>query len=409
MRARSTSEAPPRGRSAPVASRKRHPTARAAPVPPSVDCASPNARDNLFRRSTRDGLGDQAAGAEARCAHCAVRTRRNQGQARGGSHLDGRAPVGEECDGGSHRIAQRTKNLELFRATAQRDEAAPRTCPHRRRRADEDGRPPRENRSGPADHGFGCLGGGESPFELVRRNHDVQAPDSSAASVGIYDVGVPADLDVVIASNRGPVSFISTDDGFELKRGAGGLAGALDPVVRELGEHAVWIAAANSPADRAALAAGYTRELRAQLGYRVELLDIDEEVYARYYDVAANRMLWFANHCLWDELDIHEFGEKELSAWGDAYEPVNREVRESRGRAVELRHPGALAGLPPIDHRRIHPRAQGRPDDRALHAFVVLLFGSGAHPEPDTAASHRGDARGRPRRFPHHRLGAEFL
>jgi trehalose 6-phosphate synthase len=53
------------------------------------------------------------------------------------------------------------------------------------------------------------------------------------------------------------------------------------------------------------------------------MLDIPPETYSDYYDVVSNRMLWFANHCLWDELDVHEFGEDELSAWGNAYEQVN--------------------------------------------------------------------------------------
>ena len=60
-----------------------------------------------------------------------------------------------------------------------------------------------------------------------------------------------------------------------------------------------------------------------ELGYRLHLLDIDPETYSRYYDVVSNRMLWFANHCLWDELGIAEFGDEELKAWESAYLPVN--------------------------------------------------------------------------------------
>ena len=131
------------------------------------------------------------------------------------------------------------------------------------------------------------------------------------------------DTGVVLVSNRGPVSFIEGDDGFSLKKGAGGLAGAMDPVARELGEEAVWIAAATSETDRKALAAGQVEKLPEELGYRVRLLDIDPDTYSRYYDVVSNRMLWFANHCLWDELEIGGFGEAELEAWEAAYVPVN--------------------------------------------------------------------------------------
>jgi trehalose 6-phosphate synthase len=131
------------------------------------------------------------------------------------------------------------------------------------------------------------------------------------------------DLSVVLVSNRGPISFVEAGGGFDTKRGAGGLAGALDPIARRLGDKATWIAAATSAADRKALAAGAADGLQAQLGYPVYLLDFDPRTYADYYDVVSNRMLWFANHCLWDELDVHDFGAGELDAWTSAYEPVN--------------------------------------------------------------------------------------
>ena len=131
------------------------------------------------------------------------------------------------------------------------------------------------------------------------------------------------DLSVVLVSNRGPVSFAQENGGFELKRGAGGLAGALDPVARRLGGRVVWIAAATSDEDRQAVAAGAADGLQDELGYPVYFLDFEPETYANYYDVVSNRMLWFAVHCLWDELGVKEFGEREIEAWNDAYQPVN--------------------------------------------------------------------------------------
>jgi trehalose 6-phosphate synthase len=140
---------------------------------------------------------------------------------------------------------------------------------------------------------------------------------------------VPDDPNVVLVSNRGPVSFQRTDGDFELKRGAGGLAGALDPVARELGEDAVWIAATTSDDDREAIHAGAADGLAETLGYPVYLLDIDTETYARYYDICSNRMLWFANHCLWDEVELPEFGDAEKAAWDQAYEPVNQRFADA--------------------------------------------------------------------------------
>src|ERR687895_1483506 len=133
-----------------------------------------------------------------------------------------------------------------------------------------------------------------------------------------------SDISVVLVSNRGPISFVRRDGDYDTKRGAGGLAGALDPVARALGERALWIAAATSDDDRAAIADGVADKVGEQLGYRLQLLDIEPEMFSRYYDVVSNRMLWFANHCLWDELNVKTFGAEELAAWEDAYQPVNR-------------------------------------------------------------------------------------
>lgn len=140
---------------------------------------------------------------------------------------------------------------------------------------------------------------------------------------------------IVLVSNRGPVSFIERPTGgFDIKRGAGGLAGALDWVARDLGDQAIWIAAASSTDDRAALRAGRIAGLPAVLGYPVQLLDLDPEIYNRYYNDVSNRLLWFANHCLWDELGVDQIDERAVKAWGDAYEPVNARFAQSAADAA---------------------------------------------------------------------------
>jgi trehalose 6-phosphate synthase len=140
---------------------------------------------------------------------------------------------------------------------------------------------------------------------------------------------VDNDFSVVLVSNRGPVAFVERDGDYEMTRGAGGLSGALDPVARGLGERAVWIAAATSEEDRKAMHAGAADGLADELGYAVYLLDIEPETYSQYYDVVSNRMLWFANHCLWDELNVRDFGAQELRAWEDAYQPVNKRFADA--------------------------------------------------------------------------------
>ena len=167
------------------------------------------------------------------------------------------------------------------------------------------------------------------------------------------------DTTIVLVSNRGPVSFVETGDGFDTKRGAGGLAGALDPVARRLGARAVWVAATTSDADRKAVAAGAADGIAEQLGYGLYLLDIEPDTYARYYDVVSNRMLWFANHCLWDELNVKTFGDEELAAWEDAYRPVNRRfaaaVAEVAGHSGLVLFQDYHLSTAPAELRRMRP------------------------------------------------------
>lgn len=132
------------------------------------------------------------------------------------------------------------------------------------------------------------------------------------------------DLSVVLVSNRGPVSFVDSEGTRELRRGAGGLAGALDPVARRLGDRALWIAAATSDEDRAALHDGDVDKLRDELGYPVRLLDVPPDLYGIYYDDVSNRLLWFANHCLWDDVDAEPDAAVDEQRWRDAYVKVNR-------------------------------------------------------------------------------------
>ena len=141
------------------------------------------------------------------------------------------------------------------------------------------------------------------------------------------------DMRVTLVSNRGPVSFVRSGAGFQVTRGAGGLSGAVDPVCRRLGDRALWICAATTDDERAAVADGQPELLEEELGYPVRMIDIEPETYARYYDEVSNRMLWFANHCLWDEIGLPEF--PPTGAFGDAYEPTNEMFAAAAAEATD--------------------------------------------------------------------------
>ena len=128
---------------------------------------------------------------------------------------------------------------------------------------------------------------------------------------------------VLVASNRGPVTFTDVDGQLEAQRGSGGLVAALAPAVQETG--GLWVAAAMSPEDRAKAAEDPRGRMEIKIEdalYRLRLLSFDEDVYDRFYNSISNRLLWFLHHYLWDLPRAPVLGVGSRHAW-DAYRAVN--------------------------------------------------------------------------------------
>ncbi len=127
---------------------------------------------------------------------------------------------------------------------------------------------------------------------------------------------IPIERPVVLASNRGPLSYV--DDGGTLvpRRGGGGLVSGLAPLIDS--GRATWIAAALSEQDRRAAAEG----LPAQEGQPVHLLAVPEDDFVRYYDVISNETLWFMHHGLFDLTRSPAYDEDWWESWA-AYRRVN--------------------------------------------------------------------------------------
>ncbi len=126
----------------------------------------------------------------------------------------------------------------------------------------------------------------------------------------------PGDTPVVIASNRGPVSYRHEGDRLVAVRGGGGLISGLRPLLDSGG--ATWIAAALSEADRQAAA-------EQESGTRsepVRLLPIAPDQLDRYYDVVANSYLWFVHHGLFDSTHSPVYDDDWHRAWA-SYRAVN--------------------------------------------------------------------------------------
>lgn len=97
---------------------------------------------------------------------------------------------------------------------------------------------------------------------------------------------------LIVASNRGPVTYLPTEEGWITQRGGGGLVSALSSVEMD-GAHALWICAALSEDDRAAVADGVVEP-------HVRMLVIDPARLHDAYDEVSNSTLWFIHHMLFE-------------------------------------------------------------------------------------------------------------
>ncbi|MGV4929703.1 trehalose-6-phosphate synthase [Streptomyces sp. BHT-5-2] len=105
--------------------------------------------------------------------------------------------------------------------------------------------------------------------------------------------------EVLVASNRGPVSYaLGAGGGLTAKRGGGGLVSGLSAIGPET--DAVWVCSALGDGDREAVRrTGGGLDVADTGGQRVRMLDIPGEVHAAAYNGVANSVLWFVHHMLY--------------------------------------------------------------------------------------------------------------
>ncbi|MFD7321922.1 trehalose-6-phosphate synthase [Streptomyces sp. NPDC059875] len=123
---------------------------------------------------------------------------------------------------------------------------------------------------------------------------------------------------VLVASNRGPVSYALAADGtLSARRGGGGLVSGLSAVSSE---DSVWVCAALGDGDREAVRRGVSEP-------GVRMLDIDPDVYADAYNGIANSVLWFLHHHLYDIPHEPVFDAEFRRRW-ESYRTYNRAFAE---------------------------------------------------------------------------------
>jgi trehalose 6-phosphate synthase len=127
---------------------------------------------------------------------------------------------------------------------------------------------------------------------------------------------------VLVASNRGPVTYALEENGeLTAKRGGGGLVSGLSAIGESDGERALWVCAALGDGDREAVRRGVGEP-------GVRMLDIDPRVHADAYNGIANSVLWFVHHMLYQTPVEPAFGPEFRAQWA-SYESYNRAFAEA--------------------------------------------------------------------------------
>ncbi|PNG20466.1 alpha,alpha-trehalose-phosphate synthase (UDP-forming) [Streptomyces cahuitamycinicus] len=189
---------------------------------------------------------------------------------------------------------------------------------------------------------------------------------------------------VLVASNRGPVSYTVGEDGsLDAKRGGGGLVSGLSAIGSDA--DALWVCSALSDGDREAVRQGVGED-------GVRMLDIPADVHADAYNGIANSVLWFVHHMLY-QTPLEPVFDAEFRRQWASYETYNRAFAEAlaeeaaRGAAVVVQDyhltlvPGMLRELRPdlrIGHFSHTPWAPPEyfrmlPDDVAAQVLRGML------------------------------------
>jgi trehalose 6-phosphate synthase len=124
---------------------------------------------------------------------------------------------------------------------------------------------------------------------------------------------------VLVASNRGPVSYgFAADGSLTAKRGGGGMVSGMTSGLEAFASDggALWVCAALSDADRAAARQG-ARDSGGPGGPAVRMLDIPPDTFTAAYNGIANSVLWFVHHLLFDTPNQPRFGAGFRRDWAE--------------------------------------------------------------------------------------------
>jgi trehalose 6-phosphate synthase len=200
---------------------------------------------------------------------------------------------------------------------------------------------------------------------------------------------------LIVVSNRGPVTYARSDGRRVAKRGGGGLVTALRGLV--LHHDVTWIASAMSEEDRVVAldnnGEAFEESAREGATFRLRLVAHDEQAYDWFYNVIANPMLWFVQHHLWELAATPSIDHGIHHAWNEGYLPVNRAFADTV--IDELDHDENASVFFHDYHLYVAPRLvrDARPEARLVHFVHIPWPGTDSWsilPVPMRRAIHDG-------------------
>lgn len=153
----------------------------------------------------------------------------------------------------------------------------------------------------------------------------------------------PEHEQLLLVSNRGPVTYDITRDGrLRPTRGSGGVVTALEAVLGQ--QRLRWVACAMTEGDRRAAALGPDAMPLGDTRFAPRFVVLPRDTYRKYYEVFANRVLWFLQHYLWNAPYEPRIDARMWDAWESGYIPANQafadavvaELAQGRGRAAVM-------------------------------------------------------------------------
>jgi trehalose 6-phosphate synthase len=181
---------------------------------------------------------------------------------------------------------------------------------------------------------------------------------------------------VLVASNRGPISYqFAADGSLTGQRGGGGMiTGVMSGLAAVAPQTDVtWICAALTDADRTA-----ARQPDAGRGdpggVPVRMLDIPPGIFDRAYNNVANSTLWFVHHLLFDTTNQPQFGLAFAPDW-ESYLAYNEAFADALAEeAGPEREPGGVRMLVQDYHLSLVPRMLRERLDGAARGTRVGFF-----------------------------------